>query len=96
MSCYPESCDFNEINLLCCFRYEVPAERVILYGQSIGTVPSVDLASKYPDVAALVSIGDILSCFGPLFCFSRIIKGINKERGFTYRGEGKKGKRSKF
>lgn len=28
-------------------RYNVPANRVILYGQSIGTVPTVDLASKY-------------------------------------------------
>jgi len=27
-------------------RYSISAERVILYGQSIGTVPTVDLASR--------------------------------------------------
>lgn len=34
-------------------RYDVPANKVILYGQSIGTVPTVDLASKY-DFAGIV------------------------------------------
>lgn len=34
-------------------RYNVPAERVILYGQSIGTVPSVDLATKH-DFAGII------------------------------------------
>lgn len=34
-------------------RYNVQAEKVILYGQSIGTVPTVDLASKY-DFAGVV------------------------------------------
>lgn len=34
-------------------RYDVPASKVILYGQSIGTVPTVDLASKH-DFAGIV------------------------------------------
>lgn len=34
-------------------RYDVQASNVILYGQSIGTVPTVDLASKY-DFAGIV------------------------------------------
>lgn len=34
-------------------RYDVQAHNVILYGQSIGTVPTVDLASKY-DFAGIV------------------------------------------
>ncbi|CAJ0933981.1 unnamed protein product, partial [Mesorhabditis belari] len=42
-------------------RYDIPAERVILYGQSIGTVPSVDLASKHPDVAALILHSPLMS-----------------------------------
>ena len=35
-------------------RFNVPESQVILYGQSIGTVPSVDLASATPGVAALI------------------------------------------
>ncbi|KAL7074078.1 hypothetical protein ACQ4LE_006717 [Meloidogyne hapla] len=42
-------------------RCQVPPERVILYGQSIGTVPSVDLASKDPRVAALILHSPLLS-----------------------------------
>lgn len=34
-------------------RYQVPAEKVILYGQSIGTVPSVDLGTKH-DFAGII------------------------------------------
>lgn len=34
-------------------RYNVEANKVILYGQSIGTVPTVDLASKY-DFAGII------------------------------------------
>eukprot|EP00080_Pristionchus_pacificus_P006447 PDM66467.1 aho-3 [Pristionchus pacificus] len=40
---------------------DIPASRVILYGQSIGTVPSVDLASKNPNVAALVLHSPLMS-----------------------------------
>uniref|UniRef100_A0A915P794 palmitoyl-protein hydrolase n=3 Tax=Meloidogyne TaxID=189290 RepID=A0A915P794_9BILA len=40
---------------------QIPPERVILYGQSIGTVPSVDLASKNPRVAALILHSPLLS-----------------------------------
>ncbi|CAJ0571196.1 unnamed protein product, partial [Mesorhabditis spiculigera] len=42
-------------------RFGVPAERIILYGQSIGTVPSVDLASKHPNVAALILHSPLMS-----------------------------------
>jgi len=35
-------------------QYHVPAEQIILYGQSIGTVPTVDYASKHPEVAAVI------------------------------------------
>lgn len=38
----------------------VPADRVILYGQSIGTVPSVDLASR-EEVAALILHSPLMS-----------------------------------
>ncbi|VDM67287.1 unnamed protein product [Strongylus vulgaris] len=38
----------------------VPADRIILYGQSIGTVPSVDLASR-EDVAALILHSPLMS-----------------------------------
>ncbi|CAI5439974.1 unnamed protein product [Caenorhabditis angaria] len=40
--------------------YNVPADRVILYGQSIGTVPSVDLASR-KHVAALILHSPLIS-----------------------------------
>ncbi|CAJ0916494.1 unnamed protein product, partial [Mesorhabditis belari] len=49
-------------------RYDIPAERVILYGQSIGTVPSVDLASKHPDVAALILHSPLMSGMRSLLC----------------------------
>ncbi|TKR96973.1 hypothetical protein L596_010910 [Steinernema carpocapsae] len=42
-------------------RYQIPAERVILYGQSIGTVPSVDLASNEPNLAALILHSPLMS-----------------------------------
>eukprot|EP00055_Hartaetosiga_balthica_P008063 m.28884 g.28884 ORF g.28884 m.28884 type:complete len:291 (-) comp6100_c0_seq2:367-1239(-) len=35
-------------------RLGVPADKIILYGQSIGTVATVDLAAKRPDVAGVV------------------------------------------
>ncbi|CAI5439993.1 unnamed protein product [Caenorhabditis angaria] len=40
--------------------FNVPADRVILYGQSIGTVPSVDLASR-EHVAALILHSPLMS-----------------------------------
>ncbi|CAI4223767.1 unnamed protein product [Auanema sp. JU1783] len=41
-------------------KFGIPPERIILYGQSIGTVPSVDLASK-ENVAALVLHSPLMS-----------------------------------
>ncbi|KAI1235165.1 hypothetical protein IHE44_0002800 [Lamprotornis superbus] len=36
------------------FRYGVSPENIILYGQSIGTVPTVDLASRYECAAVIL------------------------------------------
>jgi len=33
-------------------RYHIPESKIILYGQSIGTVPTIDLASRYSDCCA--------------------------------------------
>uniref|UniRef100_A0A1I7XR90 Hydrolase_4 domain-containing protein n=1 Tax=Heterorhabditis bacteriophora TaxID=37862 RepID=A0A1I7XR90_HETBA len=41
-------------------KFGVPADRVILYGQSIGTVPSVDLASR-EEVGALILHSPLMS-----------------------------------
>jgi len=41
-------------------RYNISPDSVILYGQSIGTVPTVDLASKY-EVAAVVLHSPLMS-----------------------------------
>lgn len=49
-------CAFNILRT----KFNVPAEKIILYGQSIGTVPTVDLASKY-DVAAVILHSPLLS-----------------------------------
>lgn len=35
-------------------RYGVSPENIILYGQSIGTVPTVDLASRYECAAVIL------------------------------------------
>lgn len=35
-------------------RYGIRPENVIVYGQSIGTVPSVDLASRYESAAVVL------------------------------------------
>lgn len=43
---------FSLISLVL-FRYGISPENIILYGQSIGTVPTVDLASRY-ECAAVV------------------------------------------
>uniref|UniRef100_A0A914DS09 Protein ABHD13 n=1 Tax=Acrobeloides nanus TaxID=290746 RepID=A0A914DS09_9BILA len=48
-------------------RYQIPPERVILYGQSIGTVPSVDLASNSPNIAALILHSPLMSGFRVAF-----------------------------
>ena len=40
--------------------FNVPTEKIILYGQSIGTVPTVDLAAKY-DVAAVILHSPLMS-----------------------------------
>lgn len=39
---------------LCRCRYGVSPENIILYGQSIGTVPTVDLASRYECAAVIL------------------------------------------
>lgn len=36
------------------YRYGVSPENIILYGQSIGTVPTVDLASRYECAAVIL------------------------------------------
>ena len=41
--------------------YGIPASRVILYGQSVGSGPSVWLASERPDVAGVVLHSPLLS-----------------------------------
>lgn len=42
-------------------KYQIPPEKVILYGQSIGTVPSVHLASTNPKIAALILHSPLMS-----------------------------------
>ena len=42
-------------------RYNQNPENVVLYGQSIGTVPTVDLASRYEDLAAVVLHSPLMS-----------------------------------
>lgn len=42
-------------------RYQIRPEQVILYGQSIGTVPSVDLASANSRIAALILHSPLMS-----------------------------------
>lgn len=43
------------IQILCpSSRYGIRPENVIVYGQSIGTVPSVDLASRYESAAVIL------------------------------------------
>lgn len=42
---------------MCCvsfLRYGIRPENVIVYGQSIGTVPSVDLAARYESAAVIL------------------------------------------
>jgi fermentation-respiration switch protein FrsA (DUF1100 family) len=41
-------------------RYEISPENIILYGQSIGTVPTVDLASRY-EVGAVILQSPLMS-----------------------------------
>lgn len=40
--------------IFCLHRYGIRPESVIVYGQSIGTVPSVDLASRYESAAVIL------------------------------------------
>lgn len=40
--------------MICLHRYGIRPENVIVYGQSIGTVPSVDLASRYESAAVIL------------------------------------------
>lgn len=46
-----ESCVFVAVSFL---RYGIRPENVIVYGQSIGTVPSVDLAARYESAAVIL------------------------------------------
>jgi hypothetical protein len=41
-------------------RYNVPADKIILYGQSIGTVPTIDLAARN-DVGAVILHSALMS-----------------------------------
>jgi abhydrolase domain-containing protein 17 len=41
-------------------RYGISPENIILYGQSIGTVPTVDLASRF-EVAAVILHSPLMS-----------------------------------
>ncbi len=45
---------FNFFSLGFFRRYGVAPENIILYGQSIGTVPTVDLASRYECAAVIL------------------------------------------
>jgi hypothetical protein len=51
MTCHPPSAAWHALRT----RYGVSPENIILYGQSIGTVPTVDLASRY-EVNALYRV----------------------------------------
>uniref|UniRef100_A0A7E4US78 palmitoyl-protein hydrolase n=1 Tax=Panagrellus redivivus TaxID=6233 RepID=A0A7E4US78_PANRE len=42
-------------------KYGVPEEQIILYGQSIGTVPSVDVAVNNPNIAGLILHSPLMS-----------------------------------
>lgn len=42
------------------FRYGITPENIILYGQSIGTVPTVDLATRY-EVGAVILHSPLMS-----------------------------------
>lgn len=42
-------------------RYHIPPNQVILYGQSIGTVPSIDLASANTNIAGLILHSPLMS-----------------------------------
>lgn len=49
----------SDVEILCsppppARRYGIRPENVIVYGQSIGTVPSVDLASRYESAAVVL------------------------------------------
>jgi pimeloyl-ACP methyl ester carboxylesterase len=42
-------------------KYQIPEEEIILYGQSIGTVPSVDVAIHNPNIAGLILHSPLMS-----------------------------------
>jgi cephalosporin-C deacetylase-like acetyl esterase len=42
-------------------RYNVRPQQIVLYGQSIGTVPTVDLAAREKDIAAVVLHSPLMS-----------------------------------
>lgn len=52
-------------------RYQISEEEVILYGQSIGTVPSVDVATHNPNIAGLILHSPLMSgvYISSYFCF---------------------------
>jgi len=54
------SYDSCKLILICRTRYGISPENIILYGQSIGTVPTVDLASRY-EVGAVVLHSALMS-----------------------------------
>lgn len=76
------------ILLPCCLRYGISPENIILYGQSIGTVPTVDLASRY-ECAAVVLHSPLTSGMRVAFpdtkktyCFDAFPKLVNIENLF--------------
>lgn len=77
-------------SLLCCIRYGISPENIILYGQSIGTVPTVDLASRY-ECAAVVLHSPLTSGMRVAFpdtkktyCFDAFPKSVNTENIFLF------------
>uniref|UniRef100_A0A8C1KX51 Abhydrolase domain containing 17Aa n=1 Tax=Cyprinus carpio TaxID=7962 RepID=A0A8C1KX51_CYPCA len=67
-------------------RYGISPENIILYGQSIGTVPTVDLASRY-ECAAVVLHSPLTSGMRVAFpdtkktyCFDAFPKSVNTEK----------------
>ena len=42
-------------------RYALQPHQIVLYGQSIGTVPTIDLASRQADLAAVILHSPLMS-----------------------------------
>lgn len=55
-------------------KYQIPEEEIILYGQSIGTVPSVDVAIHNPNIAGLILHSPLMS--GNIIFYSSVLHEI--------------------